>query len=265
MQLYISLSTYGGVTTREALATFWEAGIRHVELAIGPKKEPDASLAIRDFQQQGMVYRAHHAFVWGSDHTPFNLVGRFDYEYFVRLTDWLATYKITAYSVHAGSYPSRGSKAAAYASFLENIQRLNQLCYYRGVTLGVETMYAMPPYSPSQNLLDNAEDVERFCADAPGIKLVLDLAHLNIWPQNHLEEKLRLLKLPPQKLLEIHLSDNDGHRDIHSPITPETWWLLWTEIFPAGVPLVLESRMNRLQVREIIRLTNRVLELLARS
>lgn len=35
MQLYLSLSAYGGVSTREALTIFWNAGIRYVELAIG--------------------------------------------------------------------------------------------------------------------------------------------------------------------------------------------------------------------------------------
>ena len=261
-QLYLSLSAYGGVTTREALTTFWQAGIRHVELAIGPKPDADASLAIRDFQQLGMVYRAHHAFVWESYHTPFNLAERFDYEHFVKLTDWLADYGITAYSVHGGNYRN-DSKIDAYAKFIENIYKLHLLCQERDIILGVETMYAMPPGSPSQNLLDNSEDIKQFCKDAKEIKLVVDLAHLNIWHRNSIEEKLEILKILPQDILEIHISDNDGMRDIHSPITDKTWWLPWIEMVPVEVPLVLESRMNRLQPQEINSTYNEVIKLFA--
>ena len=32
--LWVSLSTYGGVATAEALAVLWVAGVRYVELAI---------------------------------------------------------------------------------------------------------------------------------------------------------------------------------------------------------------------------------------
>lgn len=34
MKLYLSLSAYGGVSTREALTVFWNAGVLHTELAI---------------------------------------------------------------------------------------------------------------------------------------------------------------------------------------------------------------------------------------
>jgi hypothetical protein len=56
------------------------------------------------------------------------------------------------------------------------------------------------------------------------------------------------LRLPVDKLLEIHISDNDGRQDIHSRITDNTWWLSQITNFPKGIPLVLESRLNRLPV-----------------
>jgi hypothetical protein len=46
--------TYGGVTTGEALAILWAAGVRQVELAIGPKPSPDTLEVLRQYQQQGM-------------------------------------------------------------------------------------------------------------------------------------------------------------------------------------------------------------------
>lgn len=263
MELYVSLSAYGGVTTREALTVFWEALIRHVELAIGPKPEPDAAQAIWDFHQQGICYRAHHAFVWGDAHKPFNLARHFDAEYFARLIDWLASLGVTAYSVHAGSYPRDSAPGVAYTRFLENIHQLNDLCQQREITLGVETMYTLPPHSQNQNLLDNAAMVAQFCIDAPEVKLVIDLAHLNIWHHDGLEEKLQLLETPPERILEIHVSDNDGFRDIHSLITPETWWIPAVEQLPMGVPVVLESRMNHLPARRVRQECDHVRALLA--
>jgi hypothetical protein len=53
------------MSTREALTVFWNAGIRHTKLAIGPRPDADAAQAIEEFRELGMVYRAHHAFVWG--------------------------------------------------------------------------------------------------------------------------------------------------------------------------------------------------------
>ncbi|WP_225225987.1 hypothetical protein [Komarekiella delphini-convector] len=111
----------------KALTVFWEAGIRHIELAIGPRPDADAVQAILDFRQLGIVYRAHHAFVWSDRHHPFNLAQPQDWNYFQRLTDYLASMNITAYSVHGGNFPSTANRDQAYATFLKNVHFLHQL------------------------------------------------------------------------------------------------------------------------------------------
>ncbi|MBD2364863.1 TIM barrel protein [Anabaena minutissima FACHB-250] len=248
MELYLSLSVYGGVSTREALTIFWNAGIRHTELAIGPKPDADATQAIEDFRQMGMVYRAHHAFVWRERHYPFNLAQPQDWKYFEHLTDYLASIGITAYSVHGGNFSKTTERAKAYTTFVENIDYLYQLCIKRDIVLGVETMYPTHPISSVENLLDNATELAQFCQDVPQIKIVIDLAHLNIWHHKNEVMLNQWLGLPLERLLEIHISDNDGRQDIHSRITDNTWWLSQITNFPKGIPLVLESRLNRLPV-----------------
>ena len=104
MELYLSLSAYGSVSTRQALTVFAEAGVQKVELAIGVKPDADATIAIQGFRQQGMQFRAHHAFVWESRHRPFNLAAPLKMDDFERMADWLAEQEITAYSVHPGHY-----------------------------------------------------------------------------------------------------------------------------------------------------------------
>lgn len=248
MQLYLSLSAYGGVSTREALTIFWNAGIRYVELAIGPRPDTDSAQAIEDFRQQGMVYRAHHAFVCSARHYPFNLAQPQDWKYFERLADYLASIGVTAYSVHGGNFCKTTERVLAYTTFVENIHRLHRVCLTRGIALGVETMYPTLTNSTVENLLDNASELAQFCQDVPQVKIVVDLAHLNIWRDKTEILLNEWLGLPPEKLLEIHISDNDGRQDIHSRITANTWWLSQITNFPKGIPLVLESRLNRLPV-----------------
>jgi sugar phosphate isomerase/epimerase len=241
---WVSLSTYGGVTTLQALFVLWAAGIRQVELAIGVKPSPDTVEVLRHYQQQGMHYRAHHAFVW-QEQRSFNLAQSFDASYFERLTDWLVTMDITAYSVHAGSFSPSDEPLAAYERFLLHMEQLGQLCRTRGIRLGVETMYPSQLDSTSQYLLQNTAQVEQLLQDLPDIELVVDMAHLNIWNEETTLEKLQLLELAGNRLLEIHISDNDGYRDSHTAISDRTWWVPYAAKFPSNIPLVLESRMNR--------------------
>lgn len=265
MELYLSLSAYGGVSTRETLTLFWNAGIRHTELAIGPRPDVDAAQAIEDFRKLGMVYRAHHAFVWSARHHPFNLTQPQDWDYFEKLAEYLASIGVTAYSVHGGNFCKTTERAKAYTTFVENIQYLHQLCLKRDIVLGVETMYPTLPNSSVENLLDNASELAQFCQDVPQVKIVVDLAHLNIW---HDKTKILLNKwlgLSPEKLLEIHISDNDGRQDIHSRITDNTWWLSQITHFPKGIPLVLESRLNRLPVSLVQQEYDRIAALNFRS
>jgi len=108
------------------------------------------------------------------------------------------------------------------------------------------------------------DEVAQFCQDAPQIKIVLDLAHLNIWHHKCLLAFQQWLKLPPEQLLEIHISDNDGQRDIHSRITQQTWWVSQIAQFPMVVPFVLESRLNRLPVSVVQQEYDRIAALISK-
>ncbi|HEY9645317.1 MAG TPA: TIM barrel protein [Chroococcidiopsis sp.] len=249
-QMWVSLSAYGGVTTGNALATLWAAGVRQVELAIGPKPSPDSLEVLQHYHQQGMQYRAHHAFVWDGQRS-FNLAHKFDAHYFERLTNWLVAMDIRAYSVHAGSYARSNSPDAAYACFLKNVAQLGQLCRDRGIQFGVETMYPTPSEEAQQYLLQNETQVAQFLEDMPDIALVVDMAHLNIWRTPTISEKLQILQTAHDRILEIHISDNDGYRDTHSTIGDRTWWIPYIPLFPAHTPLVLESRMNHQSAEQV--------------
>ena len=85
----------------------------------------------------------------------------------------------------------------------------------------------------------------------PDLKWVLDLSHLNIGWDDRIEERLKVIDCIADRLSEIHISDNDGQRDLHSRITDKTWWIPWRDRLPKGIPLVLETRLNHLPATAI--------------
>jgi sugar phosphate isomerase/epimerase len=251
MDLYLSLSAYGGVSTRQALSTIAAAGICHVELAIGVKPDADAAQAIQAFQSQGMTFRAHHAFVWEATHRPFNLAQPIDQAYFQQMIDWLVRMGITSYSVHPGSYGRNHFQAVAWQQFLSNLEWLHQLCRSRDIVLAVETMYPTVGKHCQHYFLDCLSTIDALQQAMPDLKWVLDLSHLNIWPPDRFDERLQVIDRLTDRLLEIHISDNDGERDIHTAITDQTWWLPWLDQLPKSVPYILEARLNHRSAQAI--------------
>jgi len=48
------------------------------------------------------------------------------------------------------------------------------------------------------------------------------------------------------RIVEVHVSSNDGRRDLHGVVDNATWGLDWAVARScSGVPLVLESRLHR--------------------
>lgn len=233
---YLSLSACGGISTRQALANITTAGIEHVELAIGVKPDLDAAIAVAEYQSTGTIFRAHHAFVWEPLHRPFNLAQQLDRDYCQRSIEWLAKMSITAYSVHPGSYTDH--REVAWELFLTNLTWLRELCTNHQIELGVETMYPVGDEN-RRYFLDDLESIVALKQVLPDLKWVLDLAHLNMWREHRLEA----IDLLRDCLLEIHISDNDGRRDLHTAINNRTWWLPYLTRLPASVPFVLETRL----------------------
>ncbi|MBN8560116.1 MAG: TIM barrel protein [Leptolyngbya sp. UWPOB_LEPTO1] len=262
--LWISLSTYGGVTTRTALDVLWAAGIRQVELAIGVKPTPDTTAVLQYYQQLGIQYRAHHAIVW-QEHRSFNLADSFDATYFERLTDWLAAMQITAYSVHAGRIDTNNSDAHV-ERFFKHLTQLAQLCRDRSIRLGVETMYPTLHDHAQRYFMQNLAEIEQFFTVMPNVDLVIDLAHLHLWHNCSIPEKLQVLQsantafgsAEAVRLLELHISDNDGIRDNHTQISEATWWVPHIAHFPIDIPIVLESRMNGQTVEQVHQQVQRI-------
>lgn len=145
-----------------------------------------------------------------------------------------------AYTLHAGE---RASGAT-----LPQLQRqLHTLCDLFGIPVGVEALY---PSGKGKWLLDTWDD-HRWLLDS-GCYYAIDLSHLNIVRRKSRYLDIGLVKdlLCSPNALEIHISDNDGFRDSHLPLTePPWWWRLLNDATRAGISAVVFSegmqRRNR--------------------
>jgi sugar phosphate isomerase/epimerase len=186
----------------------------------------------------------------------FLLAKKLDRDYFQRKIEWLVKMSVTAYSVHPGSYTD--FPEAAWDLFLTNLAWLRTQCSSHNIELGIETMYPIRNEN-RRYFLDDLNSIDRLHKILPDLKWVLDLAHLNLWREHRLE----VLELLGDRLLEIHISDNDGRRDLHTVISEKTWWLPYLEILPTSVPYVLETRLTPIRSGHSIAIEyQRVVELI---
>jgi sugar phosphate isomerase/epimerase len=158
--------------------------------------------------------------------------------------DWLHDHNIKIYSIHGGCHDEGVERGQAYALFLEQLAWLDARCQERGITLGVETMFAMPSSSRRANLLVGLDEVDQFLRDNERVPLVVDLAHLGLWPQDSPARRLEVFHRARGRILEVHVSDNDGQRDLHTAISERAWWWPFGDVLPEAVPVVVETRLD---------------------
>lgn len=109
--------------------------------------------------------------------------------------------------------------------------------------LVLETMY------PSYALGSGDELALAMDAQVP---LAVDVSHLFIQlTQGVLSDATLKRVLDYDNIREVHVSANDGRRDLHAPLTKRTFGLEWAhERERSGVPLILECYFHRLSPSE---------------
>ncbi len=107
----------------------------------------------------------------------------------------------------------------------------------------VETMYPGMHLGEGRALLD---------AMARGVPLAVDVSHL--WIQRMagvLDDATLSRVLDYDRIAEVHVSTSDGRRDLHAPVTADTFGLAWARAkLAAGTPVVLECYMHRMSSDE---------------
>ncbi|MCP4957972.1 MAG: hypothetical protein GY925_01750 [Actinomycetia bacterium] len=113
-----------------------------------------------------------------------------------------------------------------------------------GLSCCLEVMY--PPHP-----MGRGRDLER-AMDA-GLGLAVDVSHLHIQrTQGALSDATLARLLNYERVEEIHVSGNNGHRDQHRPLVAGDFGLGWARERSGDIPVVLESYLHALdsQARE---------------
>lgn len=135
--------------------------------------------------------------------------------YFSRLVQTHRLLKAPAYTLHAGR---RGN--ATFDQVVRNVLNLEQ---QMGSPVGVEGLY---PSESDQWLLSSWEEYALLLES--GVRYAMDLSHLHILRTATGREEAGLVAelLSSPRLIEVHVSGNDGVRDLHLPLSrcPRYWW-----------------------------------------
>lgn len=107
----------------------------------------------------------------------------------------------------------------------------------------LETMYPGWALGDAASLRD---------AMARGLALAVDVSHLYIGhTQGVLDEATIARVLDYDRIAEVHVSANDGRRDLHQPLQHDSFGLAWARArLAAGTPVILECYFHKLSARE---------------
>lgn len=247
----------------EALERYEEAGLDRIEL--GYCQDADASPGA--LAADPAVEAICHNYFLPDEPRFINLasgdedVRAWSIGYVERAIDFCAEHGVDLYSFHGGFRvdPAPGPifdgepipREEAFANFLEGVEEVASYAADRDVTLGIENNVV------EQHHLDGGEnrtllfcrpgDFERLfdAIDAPNVGLLLDLGHLRVASTT--------LGFDPggfgglsDRLVGVHLHDNDGDADRHRPPGPEGWaagyYDEWLGDHP--VPVVVEAHYD---------------------
>jgi hypothetical protein len=133
------------------------------------------------------------------------------------------------YSAHAGlrSHCSQSGEQSIY----DLIDRVSRCADFMGCRVAVEGHYPQRELKETGNsletkyLLSSWKEYEILMAS--DVDYVIDLSHLNILARQskYLDVDFVNEMVANPRCLEVHLSENNGTRDSHGPITQPVWWL----------------------------------------
>jgi sugar phosphate isomerase/epimerase len=240
----MSTSGYGGVPLREALRDFEMAGITNVELSVGAPGDKNTATLLDKYIEKGFKFIPHHnAPIDGRSH-PIDLCKDVPEAYLHNVFEFCISAGSPHYSVHGGSFSSDEKRQVAFGKFILNINKVNQMAAQYGTKVAVETMY--PTRTGAKFVLSSETEVKIFNQMFPDIPFILDFAHLQIMiQQGTATPKLIQYMLDLPNLLEIHISENDGVHDHHTPVTRQSYFWNMLQSRP-DVPVVMEGRLNKM-------------------
>jgi len=166
-------------------------------------------------------------------------------DYLKQMVEFSAELGSDYFSFHAGYTSNSNDPNIVQKSmdlFIESLYWLNEFSKKHGVKIGVENHSAELKERDSM-FLCNAKDFEYLfnAIDDENLCLHLDLGHLKI-AANAYDFSIRtFIQHFKDKIVAVHLSDNDGVNDLHSAIHKQTDFLKELSILSTVKYFILES------------------------
>ncbi|MBF0459208.1 MAG: TIM barrel protein [Nitrospirae bacterium] len=165
---------------------------------------------------------------------------------------YIVALEIPYYSVHSGFKKSFGLRkeilidsGETSAFTIEDIEKsvLYFKSEYPNIGLALENLYPNPDRSCC--FMIHIEEITEMLDRFPGIYLLLDLGHLKIASHltgfNYASAVELLFRKYAQRILELHLSENDSLTDRHQPIRSDS---IQYDIVRQYVNVINENRIN---------------------
>jgi hypothetical protein len=186
-------------------------------------------------------FRLHANVRTGIRHHRYNASHRDDsaLAYFKHLASLSRYMQAEAYTLHAGD-----RAICDLEGLRDNVRRIQDIF---DCPVGIEGLY---PVRDNRQLVSDWSEYEWLLNS--DLYYALDLSHLNIVAYRSRETRKDLVAelLASDRVLEVHLSDNDGRSDSHFPVHHnDTWWLPLVETHLSSTAVVFSEGNQRRNTR----------------
>ena len=185
-------------------------------------------------------------------------------EYIKERMDFTKAIGSDYYSFHAGytvpyrfgvkdySDTERLSKDIALRVFTEELKKIVDHGERIGMHIGVENHVSDPENAPNLILYD-ADDFATLFTEIPSnyLHLHLDLGHQKVTASTLKINELSLITAFRDKIMGMHLHDNDGFSDQHQPFTKDAWFLPHLKSLTNLTYACLETKANPVQISDM--------------
>lgn len=241
----------GGIRNKsgwESCNELMKESISHIELSGGCWSR-DQFQKLLSLKEKGVVLQVHNYFP--PPEIPFvlnlatddedNLIQSFNHV--IGAMQWANSFERPIYSFHAGflvnpkvselGKPIQASRlmnrSEAMKRFLEQVNRLAETASRLGVKLLLENNVVskanFEKFNNSPCLMADADECLYVMRNTPdNIRLLIDVAHLNVSATSLKFNKIDFLKRCSPWIDAYHLSDNDGLSDLNMPINKDSWF-----------------------------------------
>ncbi len=236
-------------SVKKVLEAYAQQGIRHIELGASHLYEPGIADYLKKYQQQFQpCFTLHTYFPPEEDRLHVNLASANplklarSIQHLKQMIDLSKELQAECCSFHSGlrfdfldNYRSRSPLVdyeTAYSIFLDSLSQILKYAQQKGVAVAMEPLDVSKKFLDSENnhpfLICEPKELVRLSKDLQhqgltNLHYLLDLGHLQVSAHNLKFDPEEYIALIKDKIIEIHVHDNDKVNDLHQKVQAGSW------------------------------------------